>query len=707
MQRAARDWFARSSNQIALSTATRGLIATATPLFVLSWLGDGELAHFAVIGAIGISMVDVGGPYRRRLAAMAIGAVLGPCLMMIGLAVGNNWWLAGLVMVGLAIGSSLVRAFGPGGVSFGINMSVAFLIGLGGAPFGGGNIEIWAGGYFCGALWTVAVTLAFWQARPYRRLEQEVAGAWQAVADLVAAVKPEAGGEPGTAATRRRREQLIVTRHRAAREAIERAHDVLGEVRAEISGPGTTMAQLVVLVASASRVGVAALTLGETVGAGGCGAGATASLQAAVDQLERVTRSIAQVLLSGRGDIDIEPLRRALAPLRDGPDGTTGPAMLAMARAVRNLANAEEALRFLGSRRPRALRMVRLPLGSGSAGELVDPVRKHVTLSSPIFRHALRVAAVAAPCTAAIVKFDVPHGIWLPMTAIIVLQPDYGGTLERAVQRSAGTVVGAVIAGVLRVMLHKTIAFEFSIAILLFATFFLIRRHYGQAIAFLTPLIILLIGVSGPDPWADVRDRILYTLLGAIVAIVAGFILWPQWEHERLPDRLVAALRAGRRYVGAVLDALGAPSPSVDLGPLRRTAEVEVTNLEAAFQRVTTEPSRQRGRVGKLFMLTVYIHRLCRHAIALETHLGAAALPVELLAPLQRLVEAGLDDIADALAHGRSSGPRPAFDEPLARLRDSLAHSGANAGGVNLLLGQIISDITALNTAAAALAAER
>src|SRR5258708_27912363 len=113
MQRAAREWFARSSNQIALSTATRGLIATATPLFVLSWLGDGELAHFAVIGAIGISMVDVGGPYRRRLAAMAIGAVLGPCLMMIGLPVRDNWGPAGAGVVGPALGSGPWRPLLP------------------------------------------------------------------------------------------------------------------------------------------------------------------------------------------------------------------------------------------------------------------------------------------------------------------------------------------------------------------------------------------------------------------------------------------------------------------------------------------------------------------------------------------------------------------------------------------------------------------
>src|SRR5258708_28085928 len=98
---------------------------------------------------------------------MAIGAVLGPCLMMIGLAVGNNWWLAGLVMVGLAIGSSPVRAFGPRGVSFGVNMSGGFLVWLCGAPLGGGNIEVSGGGHFFGALSAVAVALAFLPMPPH------------------------------------------------------------------------------------------------------------------------------------------------------------------------------------------------------------------------------------------------------------------------------------------------------------------------------------------------------------------------------------------------------------------------------------------------------------------------------------------------------------------------------------------------------------
>lgn len=700
--RIAREWLARSSNQIALSTALRGMIATATPLVVLSPLGHIELAHFAVLGAIGISLVDVGGPYRRRLVAMAVGAVLGPSLMMIGLAAGTNWILAGTVMAGIAIGSGLVRAFGPGGVSFGINMSIAFLIGTGAAAFGGGDIRTWSGGYLAGAVWTILVTLAFWQARPYRRLEQEVAGAWQAVADLVAAVRPEPANAASTAATRRRREQTIVLRHRAAREAIERAHDVLGEARAEIAGPGTTMAHLVVLVVAASRVGVAALTLAETVRADDRDAASLSALAAVVGRLERAAHAVAAALLGGEAEMDIEALHQSL-PAMPGPDGPLGPAALAVAQAVRNLANAEDALRFLASRRPRFLQRLKLPLGGAPGSGLADPMRRHVNLKSLIFRHALRVAAVVVPCTAVIVKFNLLHGIWLPMTTLIVLQPEYGGTLQRALQRSAGTVAGAVIAGILLTTLHNTAAFEVAVAILLFATFFLIRRHYGQAIAFLTPLLILLVGFSGADPWRDVGDRVLYTLVGAILAIVAGYVLWPRWEHEQLPTRIATALRAGRVYASAVLASLAETAAPESLAPLRRAAEVEATNVEAALERMVAEPSRQRGRVGRLFMLSIYVHRLCRHAIALNTQIGSPRLPTDIVAPLRQLVAECLDDVATALLQDRAPRPRPPFDAPLARVRAAIRESDASSG-MDRLIDQIVSDVTALNAAAAAFA---
>jgi uncharacterized membrane protein YccC len=678
----------------------RGMIATATPLVVLPLIGGAELAHLAVIGALGVSMVDVGGPYRRRLAAMVIAGLLGPSLLIAGLHVGGNLWLGAVLMTLLALGSGLVRALGPGGVSFGINMAVAFLIGVGAGALGTADEGLWAGGYFCGAAWTVLVTVGFWQVRPYRRLEQEVAGAWQSVADLLAVIGPEQG-----ASTRHRREQAVAARHRAAREAIERAHDAVGEARAGTSGFGMTMAQLVVLIASSSRVGAAAVTLSEIGREGWPDPDAVRVSAETIEEIERACRTVAKILLAGRGELDLGAVRRLIAHLQPAA-AVPRPAVLAFAQALRNLENGDEALRLLRDQRRHLPTFANLAIGGAGQGRFVDPIRNHLSFKSAIFRHALRVAVLTGACTALIVHYNVgAHGIWLPMTALVVLQPDYGGTLNRALQRSVGTVAGSVLASVLIVILRGTIAFEVAVAILLFASFFLIRRHYGRAIAFLTPLIILLVGFSGPNPWQDLIERVIFTLLGAGVALIAGYVLWPLWEHERLPDRLATALRAGKRYVTAVFEALPAPTaPTEKLGPLRRAAEIEVTNVDAAFQRMLTEPARQRGRIGKLFILTVYIHRLCRHAIALEAQVGAPPIPAPLVAPLRRLIEDALEDIAGALTQNRAAAPRPAFDEPLAGIREIIGSGDAAAGGVDLLLGQIVSDVTALNAAASAAA---
>ncbi len=172
-----RDSLATGPNRIAASTALRGTIATVAPLVLLSRFGLAALAYPAVIGALGASMVDVGGPYRSRLAAMALLTVIGPGLMLLGARAVAAWWFAMLVMFVIAAAAGLVRALGRGGIALGINVAVAFLVGLQIGEIGG-PAAVWAAGYGGGALWTILVALAFWQLRPYRRLEQEVASAW-------------------------------------------------------------------------------------------------------------------------------------------------------------------------------------------------------------------------------------------------------------------------------------------------------------------------------------------------------------------------------------------------------------------------------------------------------------------------------------------------------------------------------------------------
>ncbi len=682
-------------NRIALSTAARGTIAAATPLALLPLLGLGDFAYPAVLGALATSMVDVGGPYGSRLAAMLVQALGGPCLLLLGSATVASWWAAALVMAALGIAGGMIRALGAGGASLGINMGVVFLVGLQIGEVGGigGLAPRWAEGYAGGGLWTVAVALAFWQARPYRRLEQEVASAWEAVAALVAAT--ETAEEAEGSAAQSRRERRIAAAHAAAREAVERTRETLGEVRAGTAGPGTTIAQLVVLLNAASRIAAAAVTLGEVAALPGT------ARRAAEAELERASRDVARILLAGGGAPSLVAPGRRPQP---GGEARTAD-LLAWAQILRHFDNAGEALHLLFGQPRRLADLLRLPFAHRRPrGTVISALRANASPRSAIFRHAMRIAAVTALDTAMIVRLRLPHGIWLPLTSLVILQPDYAGTLARALQRGVGTIAGAAVAGALLAYVHGGAGYDVAIGLLLFATFLLIRRRYGYATTFLTPLIILLIGMSSANPWIDLVDRVAYTVAGAVLALGAGYLLWPQWEREQLRERLARAIRADRDYLAAVLAALARrEAAGPDLAARRRQAELAVANANAGFQRMMSEPARRHAPVVVGFTLLTYVHRLCRHTIALSAQLGAVTAPAEPLDALRGLIEAALADVAQALLDQRSPAPRPGFDLPLAGLAAALSGEGGDGPGATAaaLLGRVVSDVTGLWSALA------
>jgi hypothetical protein len=80
-----------------------------------------------------------------------------------------------------------------------------------------------------------------------------------------------------------------------------------------------------------------------------------------------------------------------------------------------------------------------------------DAVRANWTWKSVMMRHALRMAVVAGVDVVLIQVLHLPHGFWLAMTSIIVLQPYGSGTLRRGVQRVgvAGGALAALLAAAL------------------------------------------------------------------------------------------------------------------------------------------------------------------------------------------------------------------------------------------------------------------
>jgi uncharacterized membrane protein YccC len=677
------------ANRIALSTASRGTLATVVPLAVLPHTGLADIGYPAVLGALATSLVDVGGPYRTRLVAMLVQALGGSCLLLLGNVSAEHWWLAAAVMAAIGVLSGLIRAVGPAGPSLGTNTAVAFLVGLQLASVPAARAGPWAMGYAAGGVWTVAIALIFWQLRPYRRLEYEVAAAWEAVALLL---RVPAAVKHASAVGRLRREREVGNLHAELVAALERSREAVGDIRAGMAGPGTTVAQMIVLIDAAAAMAGTGITLCELDASSGTSA-----------RLARACRAVARVLLAGKGELQLSQLRDQVRSYTETAGGLPHEELTALTHALRTLDIAEEALRVLFGVKRRLPDLVRLPFAHRlPRGTIMTALRAHATPRSAVFRHAIRVALVTAADTALLVYLRLPRGIWLPLTSLTILQPEYGSTVTRAMHRTLGTIAGAVIAGALLATVHGTAAYDVALGVLLFATFLVIRRNYAYGITFLTPIVILLISQRSLDPWVDLAERVAYTVAGAILALVAAYLLWPQWERDQLRDRLQRALQALQRYLDGVLQSLaGAAVSPESIASLRRQAELALANAEAGFQRMRAEPGDRAELLGVAFALLVNLRRLCRHTIALSLQHQGAPLSLEPLTKLRQLIAAALGDLGKVVAEGRMPVPWPSLesqlDELVSQLSPETARETSLATGP---LGRIVSDLIGLLGAA-------
>ena len=153
------------------------------------------------------------------------------------------------------------------------------------------------------------------------------------------------------------------------------------------------------------------------------------------------------------------------------------------------------------------------------------------------------------------------HGYWVGLTAAAVLQATNVTLVRRrAVQRAVGTGLGVLLAAGILALDPGTAATIAAIVALQTITELLVGVHYGIAVVFLTSLPLLLIHVAGATASgaALAGARLIDTVIGCAVGVLAGVLLWPGASRNRLPaaqaaaidrigDVLQASYRAGAR----------------------------------------------------------------------------------------------------------------------------------------------------------------
>lgn len=133
----------------------------------------------------------------------------------------------------------------------------------------------------------------------------------------------------------------------------------------------------------------------------------------------------------------------------------------------------------------------------------------------------------------------VDHANWamasaaVPLTAIDSRVPHrhgIGPIVHRGFHRVMGTLTGLCVTAVLLLPQFSTTVLAIAVMLLLFPTELFMAHHYGVALGFFTPLIMLMTELATPiEPWILVRDRAADTLIGVASGVAVAVLLRRQW----------------------------------------------------------------------------------------------------------------------------------------------------------------------------------
>ena len=264
-------------------------------------------------------------------------------------------------------------------------------------------------------------------------------------------------------------------------------------------------------------------------------------------------------------------------------------------------------------------------------------VENHIVWLS---RDSLRFALVIAIAMWLGRYFAADRGYWIPMTAAIVLKPDFQTTFVRGVARIGGTLVGAVVASLVFALLRGHLALEVGGVLVATLTAYLaFSPNYALFTVAITSFVVLVLGMRGLPGTTAIVARVFDTLAGGGLAMV-GYLVFPTWERKRTRALLADLLDAQRALASAILRTFADPAARAEIEPARTAVWQARTSVEASIDRTRHEPHRTHSvAVGRALRI-----------LAVTQRIGLATLALEgLEAPLPHARARALTGFAEAL----------------------------------------------------------
>lgn len=224
-----------------------------------------------------------------------------------------------------------------------------------------------------------------------------------------------------------------------------------------------------------------------------------------------------------------------------------------------------------------------------------DVIFQNFNLNSSIFRHALRFSIAIVFAYLLGILFDIKNTYWILLTIVVIMRPSYGLTKDRSKDRIIGTLIGAAIAIGIVFITQNTIVYSVLAIVSLVLAFSLIQQNYKSAAALITISVIFVYCLINPDAFEVIQYRIIDTVIGATIAVIANYTLFPSWEADNIKGDILEALKKNKQYLLNTRDLyLDKHEHRLSYNVARKEAFLAISNLNGAFQRMTQDPQSKQ-----------------------------------------------------------------------------------------------------------------
>ncbi|QNH62960.1 FUSC family membrane protein [Hymenobacter sediminicola] len=629
------------------SDGLRITLAVLLPGILLGWLGHLAVGIEVALGALCVSITDSPGPVVHKRNGMLAAVVLLPVLALLTGLVQPHLWLLGLEIGVLSFVFTLFLVYGNRAASVGTAGLLLVILMMDRSLTLRELIEyvlqVTAGG-----IWYMLVSLLWYQIRPYRPAQQALGECIRAVSGFLR-LKAEfyrTGTSLDDDYRRLMAQQVTVNEKQdAVRELLFKTRQMMKESTGTGRRLVLTFVDLVDLYEHITVTYYDYAALHARFEATGVLDAIAELVEQLAAELERIGFAIeANHGHTSRVDLaaGLEYLKARIDSLEDASQpGHT----LVLKKILVNLRNLTQRVQDI-----QAYFDATVPAASGRELEFgrfvahqsfgLGQLRDHLTLSSGIFRHAVRMM-VACLAGFVIAKVLLPghHSYWIIMTTTYMLKPAFSLTKQRNIHRVLGTLVGGGIGGLVLLLIHDRTVLVVLLGLFMLTSFSFTRSNYIVAVTFMTPFVLILFSFLGLGYLQVVEERMLDTVLGCLLAFAASYLLFPRWESDQLQDYMKAVLRANLHYLYTLQESLtGSPVAVVDYKLARKEVYVSSANLAAAFQRMMSEPRGKQHRPTEVHEFVVLNHILSSNVASITSGLLAGSSRVEQPGALLRLV---------------------------------------------------------------------